>query len=90
MRWKKHQPISRLAVKEGEWSFSNYFALVDTCHDWGRLPSAFGLCEAKDDLAVMQAYSGTVARMRAWESQEQARMIEAQTAKSGKNNRKRR
>lgn len=40
---------------------------MDTCHDWGRRPSEFGLCLAEDDLAVMRAHSGAVASMRAWE-----------------------
>jgi len=84
VRWKKHKPISSLTLHDGDWSFSQYFALVDTCHEWGRLPSDFGLCGKDDDLAVMAAYSGTVSRMRAWEQQEQEREIEEKTRRSRK------
>jgi len=46
---------------------------VDTAHEWGERPSALGLCEPGEDLAVMQGYTDAVTRMRAWENQEQER-----------------
>jgi hypothetical protein len=61
--------------------------MIDTCHDWNRLPSEFDLCLPEDDLAVMMAYSSTVSRMRSWEAQEQERKSEEATSKRGKKGR---
>jgi hypothetical protein len=44
--------------------------LVDVVHDWGCKPSEFGLCEEKDDLTVMAAFTSAVTKMREWESQQ--------------------
>ena len=55
--------------------------MIDTCHDWHRLPSEFGLCEPADDMALMSAFSGTVATMRSWERQENERESREQEAR---------
>ena len=72
MRWKGN-PLQNLTTRKGNWRYSEYFALVDTAHEWGERPSALGLCEPGEDLAVMQGYTDAVTRMRAWENQEQER-----------------
>ena len=43
--------------------------MIDVLHDWKRRPSEFGLCDEKDDLAVMVAYNRDTAKMIAYESE---------------------
>ena len=50
-------------------------------HDWGRLPSEFGLCDPEDDLSLMAAYSVTVSKMRAYEDYRQAQAMNRATGK---------
>ena len=73
VRWKG-TPIQKLATRRGNWKYSQFYALVDTAHEWGRDPSALGLCLPDEDVAIMQVYTDTTNRMRAQESlaQEQA------------------
>lgn len=82
MKWKQQRSARELPLDDGDWYYSRYFALVDTCHDWGVRPSSFGLCREEDDLSVMQAFTATVARMRAWEAQEAGRKQEAAPKKA--------
>jgi hypothetical protein len=70
--------LNSLALNNGDWTYSAYFASVDVIHDWGRLPSEFGLCRPEDDMAVMTAFTSAVSHMRAWEHQEQEREMEKQ------------
>ncbi len=41
MRWKGN-PLQNLTTRKGNWRYSEYFALVDTAHEWGRAPQRVG------------------------------------------------
>ena len=60
--------MKHLATPRSKWKYSSYFAMVDTAHEWGKRPSELGLCKPAEDLAVMQVYTDTVARMRSQEN----------------------
>ena len=62
----------------GGWVYNRMFSDLDVIHDWGRLPSEFGLCTADEDLNLMAAYTSTVSKMRAWEDYEHARKMKKQ------------
>ena len=74
VRWRD-TPVRNLQTRRGNWHYSEFYALVDTAHEWGYRPSELGLCKADEDLAVMQAYTDTTMRMRSHENLEREKAI---------------
>ena len=46
----------RQKLPKGRWRHNDLFTALDTCHDWQRLPSEFGICKPEDNLSFMTAY----------------------------------
>lgn len=66
VKWRD-RALKSLPTRKGEWHYSSYFAAVDAVHDWGRIPSEFGLCEGDEDLCVMQAYTDAKMRIQSYD-----------------------
>lgn len=65
-------PLAELKQPPSRWEWGNdagatLYSLLFTAHDWGIRPSALGICAPEEDLGLMQAFTQTRARMRAWE-----------------------
>lgn len=79
--------LEALSFKKGPWRYNNFFAVIDTAYDWKCKPSELGLCDPKDDFAIMTAYTRTSALMRAYDQQQQEEAAERAAARAKKGRR---
>ena len=60
-------PLKDLPSDSTEWDATPTFILTGIALQWHKLPSVFGVCEPKDDPAVMAAYVMSKGDMEAYE-----------------------